>query len=233
MRSTFIVLSVLLTCTSFVGCVNGPTPTPPPPVAASVSQFYNPLSTALRYNYIHLDNRGAAFGDSNYTFTYHGVYDSTTYDGLGPVDSYYFGNASSPENLWLGAYVSDSLIVEYGADCKSVDHRLVILRAPLKVDTTWVAASAFLTPDGRRVSIMAKVQEHLETIGVGGVNYPDAYLVSYDVTGPDAADPNADYQNGSRHQIYFAKNTGKIWELAYPPVGKPIWTNEIRSITPR
>ncbi len=234
MRLKSFVLSVLLITLVVTGCGN---PVVPPVVHAtdsSISQFYTPPSTALKYGFAHIDYRGAGFADSSYIFTYEGVVDTSTLDGFAPVGGYFLGNSTATPKQFFETYtyVSDSVIIEYGSSCRSKDNRLVVLKTPLKAGATWVAATDFVTPDGRKVAINAHVDEHLD-FTVGGSDYPSVYSISYFVTGTEAADSHADFQNGSRHQMWFAYNTGKVKETAFAANTKALWTNEIRSITAR
>ena len=227
------LLCVLLCSVALVsGCGNTPNePVPPVPPPDRVSDYYTPRSTALRYNYNHFDYR-PGYQNSQFIEVYQHISANSTIDGLGSVDQYFLNGAKGTDTV--EAYVSDSMVVEYGADHTSTDHRIVLLKSPLQATKTWAAARGFLTPDGRRVDIDAVVVSHLLSYSVNaGTAYNDVYEVRYNISGPAATDSNADYQPGSWHTVYYGTNTGKIEEFSINAADHVIWSNALDTITAR
>jgi hypothetical protein len=154
-----------------------------------------------------------------------------------PVQHYLFGAPASP-SLETYAYVSDSEVVEYGTNCHTNDNRLILLKAPLDSGASWIAAKDYVTPDGRKVTIRAEVEHHYESLTVGPLDnlteYKNVYPVSYRViAGESASNVNAEYQIGSRHQIFFAENAGRIEEFSFNAAAKALWRNDIQTVTVR
>ena len=235
LRSRLLLRSVLLGMgVVLFGCVNQPDVPPPIPPASSVASYFMPRSTAIRYKYSHLDYRGAGYSDSSYLFAYNGFSSSaTTADGLSGIDEYWSSDLNQNSKHLLESFVSDSLVVVYGPNSQSSDNRLVLLKRGLKDSATWIAASQFLTPDGRVVQIKATVLNHVDQLIVGNTKYTNVYPVSYDVSGPLSADPLSEYQSGGRHVIYFAENAGKILEASYGPQARKLWVDQLDTVTQR
>jgi hypothetical protein len=218
------------------GCGAPSEPQPTAPAAKDLSTFYTPRSTTTHLWYSHHDFRGAGYPDSVYVISYLGVLQTQTADGFGPVDQYWISDGTLLNGVPLKTYVSDSVVVEYGANEGTLDHRIVRLCDSLRVNYRWIAANNFVTPQGQSVLISAYTDQYLESLVVSAkpfVSYGNIYQVN-DTIHNALATPNAEYQEGSWRAIYYAQNYGKVLENCFKPQSNILlWSDQLDSVTTR
>jgi hypothetical protein len=209
-RSSSLLLFAISITLMVGGCQPVLTPPTPPPVSGELTSYYGPRNTPLRFLYHHQDNRGINYSDSNYYAYYTGLSTpsgSKAIDGFGPIEAYWSCDTAFKHKTALRAYVSDSLIIEYGATSGTTDQRIIIMQDSLVVGNEWTAATSYKIPDGRQVAITAHVDKHWAQLGVADTSFPDVFQISFKVTssGIPEGDTLSEFRNGAHTEIFFAK----------------------------
>lgn len=207
----YCVLSIFLRLLCFVSCV--PTPTENVNVAPRVTDlhsFYIPQN-------IHQTNLWRAINlfphqDTIYFFEYKDPSSSISSEGYSPIWQVKNPDTLSRNSILFDAYISDSLVEVYAGNSKDpMTGRQIRLRDTLRVGATWVAADNYLTANGARVQINAKVEDYYSETDN---KFKDVFLVSYTSKVKGLQNPvELQYQNGSRVNRYYARDIGAFLEI--------------------
>lgn len=213
----------------FSGCVSEPDPLPPP--ATKLTEFYYPRKTDNRLVYQY-SGFYSGRADSVFFVDYLGVAtelaDSAS-DGNSPIHKIQLGEFGVDTRTEMQIYISDSLVIEYGRDCRSNLERFIPLKDSLAKGVHWTAAQGFHAPN-YQISYIATVVEHYDNLQVyDGFVVDDVWQVIYEVTKTKTESISSvpEFELGARRVAYYAKGYGKVLELAYSPENKLLWKNEL------
>lgn len=228
-----------LLCVAFLGLA-GCTVDPQVPDEAStkITAYYHPRSTDLKYTYKYFGGYSGR-GDSMHTVEYVGINtdpDVKSVEGYAPIHFFDVRSTVKNSHVRLPVYVSDSTVVEYGVDYGNIHERFIPLKDSLHVGGSWVAAQAFRATPQYEISFLAKVSGHFDELLVSdSLLFRDVWQVVYHVTGSPyiGSEVLQEFRPGATRVIYFARDVGKVLEVAYSPEGNRQWSNELVRISRR